>query len=201
MRRSLVAVALAVSIMACGGDPPSSPPASEGAPPIAPAFALACWDVPVDDCDRIALEGVARLPAGGPVVVAASVRGPGRLIAEFADGRGLAQAEWSLEPGEPVVFGAWGDVPAAEVRPASGPMLGPVLRYSLGHCGLDSPIDVDGALWDPAGAIDAGASEAINAADGEFRRTGVATAEFVAPSGFRVMLVRHAGRKSLPLCD
>ncbi len=74
-------------------------------------------------------------------------------------------------------------------------------RFSLGHCGLDSPIDVDGALWDPVGAIDADATEAINAADGEFRRTGPTMAEFVTATGFRVALVRHEGRKSIPLCD
>jgi hypothetical protein len=80
-------------------------------------------------------------------------------------------------------------------------MLGPTLRFSLGHCGLDSPIDVDGALWDAVGVIDAGASEAINAADGEFRRTGPTTAEFVTATGFRVALTRHEGAKSVPLCD
>jgi hypothetical protein len=124
-----------------------------------------------------------------------------RLVAEFVDGRGLAVAEWSLEPGQPVVLGAWEEFPSVAVDAASPPLLGPTLRFSLGHCGLDSPIDVDGALWDPVGAIDADATEAINAADGEFRRTGPTTAEFVTATGFRVALVRHEGRKSVPLCD
>lgn len=200
MRRLLSGVVMVFIFGACGGEPSPSP--SEAVAPAGPPIALACWDVAPDDCDRVAREGVARLPAGSPAVAAVSIRpGLSRLVVEFVDGGGLAVTDWSLEPGQPVVFGAWEEFPSAVVGPTSPPMLGPTLRFSLGHCGLDSPIDVDGALWDPVGAIDAGASEAINAADGEFRRTGPATAEFVTATGFRVALARHEGRKSVPLCD
>lgn len=200
MRRFLAGIALTLAIVACGGEPAPSP--SVAPAPAVPRFALACWDVAPDDCERVAVEGLARLPAGSPGVAAVSVHpGLGRVAAEFVDGRGIAVADWSLEPGQPVVFGAWEEFPSAVVAAASPPMLGPTLRFSLGHCGLDSPIDVDGALWDPVGAIDADATEAINAADGEFRRTGLANAEFVTATGFRVALARHEGRKSIPLCD
>lgn len=200
MRRVLASVVMALIIGACGGDP--SPSASGALAPAGPRVALSCWDAAPDDCDRVASEGLARLPAGSPPVAVVSVHsGLGRVAAEFVDGRGIAVADWSLEPGQPVVFGAWEESPSAVVEAASPPMLGPTLRFSLGHCGLDSPIDVDGALWDPVGAIDAGATEAINAADGEFRRTGPTTAEFVTATGFRVALARHEGPKSVPLCD
>ncbi len=200
MRRLFAGVVMAVVFGACGSDPSPSP--SEALAPAAPPFAIACWDVVPDDCDRVAREGLARLPAGSPAVAVVSVQPRlGRLVAEFVDGRGLAVTDWSLEPGQPVVFGAWEEFPSAVVGAASPPMLGPTLRFSLGHCGLDSPIDVDGALWDPVGAIDADATAAINAADGEFRRTGPTMAEFVTATGFRVALARHEGRKSVPLCD
>ena len=51
-------------------------------------------------------------------------------------------------------------------------------RFSLGHCGLLSPVDVDGSFWDPIDGTDpAGAEldletngEMINATAGRHRR-------------------------------
>ena len=73
-------------------------------------------------------------------------------------------------------------------------------RFTIGHCGLSSPIDVDGSLWDPIGAIDGSHPAAINAAAGQFTLAGEATARFETDTGFAVNLLRREGPKAFRLC-
>jgi hypothetical protein len=109
--------------------------------------------------------------------------------------------------------------PFVEGRPGpnGGTILGPVsqpideavaYRFSLGHCGLLSPIDVDGSLWDaldgttPAGAdldLDAD-SEMINATGGVVVVIGDEM-RFRTDSGSVVRFERHVGEKEYPGCD
>ncbi|MET0773240.1 MAG: hypothetical protein ABWZ82_09160 [Candidatus Limnocylindrales bacterium] len=44
-----------------------------------------------------------------------------------------------------------------ELRPSSRRELaeGDIIPFALGHCGLGSPVDVDGSLWEPVGGADA----------------------------------------------
>lgn len=202
IRAAVLLMSLAAATFAGCAETPSPTVSPSGAPadPTEPDVALACWGILPADCRRIAAEGLARRIEDGGVVTAVAVR-DGRLRAESSVGPALLEAAWSAEPGEPVVFGGWEDVPSARVTPASLPMAGPETPLTLGHCGLDSPIDADASLWDPVGTVDTDATEAINSADGRIRLTGPLTAEFVAPSGFRVALRRHPGAKAVPLCD
>jgi hypothetical protein len=162
-----------------------------------PTYALACYDVDPLDC-LIVAEAVRlpdRLEAPGAITVH-----EGRVRVMLADGAGLMVTDWSMDPAMNIAFGEWKPDPGARVTPSSGPA-GDVIPFATGHCGLFSPIDVDGALWDPHGPVDAAAFEANNAAEGRFERTGQGTATFVADTGFRVGLLRHAGAGVYPLCD
>jgi hypothetical protein len=131
-----------------------------------------------------------------------AARGGGEVWIEYARGGGLDVLEVAVAPDgsrslDPVDRG-----PAFVVRPESAPAQGSEAPLTLGHCGLLSPIDFDASLWDPVGQVDGDAPETINAATGTIvALAGGAQAEFRAPSGYRVTLVRHDGPKSLPGCD
>jgi hypothetical protein len=88
------------------------------------------------------------------------------------------------------------------VAPASGPLGRPgPIPFTLGHCGLYSGIDVDGAWWDPVGPIDAENGDAVNAAEGTLAFVDPAHATFVSRGGLVVQLARRDGPKHLPFCD
>jgi hypothetical protein len=107
----------------------------------------------------------------------------------------------------------------AEGRPgeAGGTVLAPVsapiepataYRFSLGHCGLHSPIDVDGSFWDPVDGLTAGGApldleadpEMINASAGFFVVIGD-DARFRTEAGSVVRLGRQDGPQEFPGCD
>jgi hypothetical protein len=88
------------------------------------------------------------------------------------------------------------------VPPASGRLAGRApMPFTLGHCGLYSGIDVDGAWWDPIGAIDAENRDAVNAAEGMLAFVDPGHATFVSRGGLTVNLLRRSGPKHLPFCD
>lgn len=93
-----------------------------------------------------------------------------------------------------------------------GPVSAPVehgiaYRFSLGHCGLLSPVDVDGNFWDPIdGTTPTGAAldlesdgEMINATSGVIVVIGDEM-RFRTASGSVVSFARHDGDKEFPLC-
>ena len=67
--------------------------------------------------------------------------------------------------------------------------------YQLGHCGLVSPVDIDGSLWDPTGywtlngapATPAQEGELINATSVEVVLTLPNTLEMRTPAGLTVV--------------
>ena len=95
------------------------------------------------------------------------------------------------------------------LEPSSVPIQdGVAYEYSLGHCGLLSPVDVDGSFWDavdgraPGGGpldLDADA-EMINGTPGVIAIRGD-EARFRTESGAVVRFERHAGDKEFPGCD
>ena len=79
-------------------------------------------------------------------------------------------------------------------------------HFSLGHCGLFSPVDVDGSFWEPVEvvregqAIDARSDvEMMNATPGVIVVTGD-DAEFQTESGAVVTLVRRPGSGEFAGC-
>lgn len=84
---------------------------------------------------------------------------------------------------------------------------GVVYRFSLSHCGLQSPVDVDASFWDAVEGITGNGRpmdlatdpEMINATSGLFVVIGD-EARFLTSSGAVVRFVRHAGAKVFPPC-
>ena len=95
------------------------------------------------------------------------------------------------------------------ISPAGSVPIGAPQNYQLGHCGLGSPIDFDGSLWDPtAGDNGAGGDltqdqhgELINATPVVLTLADATRAQMVTPRGARILLVRHAGARPYYLCD
>jgi hypothetical protein len=81
-------------------------------------------------------------------------------------------------------------------------------RFALGHCGLASPIDLDGSFWDAIDGVTAGGTpldlasdpEMINATGGVIAIIGD-EARFQTESGSVVRFSRHPGEKEFPGCD
>ena len=94
------------------------------------------------------------------------------------------------------------------LQPISAPIEdGIAFRSGLGHCGLLSPVDVDGSYWDPIeGTTSSGApldlaedGEMINATQGAIVVIGDEM-RFRTAAGSVVRFERHAGEKEFPGC-
>jgi hypothetical protein len=103
------------------------------------------------------------------------------------------------------------DVPTVSISPASEPglVVGTPIQMSLGHCGLWSPVDLDGSLWQAVGGSDAAGGpidgddeigELINATPGSFVLLTTATAELHTTGGLVLAFVRAPGALDFPLC-
>lgn len=101
--------------------------------------------------------------------------------------------------------------PSARLTATSlpGATPGVVQAFALGHCGLGSPFDFDGSLWDPIAGRDAQGGpidteeeigELINATEGEVLLMPSGQAQFRTPLGSIILLTRHVGAKSYFLC-
>jgi len=69
--------------------------------------------------------------------------------------------------------------------------------YTMPHCGVLGPIDVDGSFWD-AGP---GAGGGLDGLTGVFRLVTTSDAVFTAGGGATVGLTRHDGAKQFPICS
>lgn len=80
--------------------------------------------------------------------------------------------------------------------------------FTLGHCGVGSPIDFDGSLWDVLGAQDGNdhqvpeeqLGDLVNASSGTMTLVGAENALFRTTSSVVVGLKRHGGAKNYPAC-
>ncbi|HJP88909.1 MAG TPA: hypothetical protein VJ850_07750 [Candidatus Limnocylindrales bacterium] len=72
--------------------------------------------------------------------------------------------------------------------------------YDMPHCGIHSPIDVDGSFWDPVNLpLDMDPVQ-FDGSTGTFRLTSRNTATFTDSSGRVLHLLRHAGEKEFGVC-
>ena len=86
--------------------------------------------------------------------------------------------------------------------------LGKAYPYELQHCGVGSPIDFDGSLWDVLGGqngrdqpvTDEQVGELINAGSGSMTLIDTDHALFRTRSGLILGLTRHAGAKGFQGC-
>lgn len=92
---------------------------------------------------------------------------------------------------------------------APGARTGVTYSFSLQHCGLGSPFDFDGDLWEPTGGrdarggpIDSGGEigELINATRGQVTLVTHDQVHFLTPRGSVVALARHDGAMAYALC-
>ena len=79
--------------------------------------------------------------------------------------------------------------------------------FSLGHCGLLSPVDVDGSFWDPIDGVTATGRPLDLQTDGEMinATAGVIVvigdeARFRTATGSVIRFARHEGDKQFPAC-
>ena len=87
--------------------------------------------------------------------------------------------------------------------------VGEARDYTIGHCGLSSPVDIDGSLWDPNGAHNGFGGplneihegELINATSTVVVLVDDNTMEMRTPAGAVVVLTRHDGPRRYFLCD
>jgi hypothetical protein len=88
-------------------------------------------------------------------------------------------------------------------------VVGTAIEYALGHCGLWSPVDLDGSLWQPVGGQDpdggvidedAEIGELINATPGSFVLVTPDAGLFTSTTGLTVAFERAPGELAYPLC-
>lgn len=87
--------------------------------------------------------------------------------------------------------------------------IGVARNFPLGHCGLASPIDVDGSIWDPiSGHNGVGGpltedqmGELINSTPTVMELTDPNAADLRTPRGAVIKLARHDGPRPYFLCD
>jgi hypothetical protein len=80
-----------------------------------------------------------------------------------------------------------------------GAQVGVDYLYDMPHCGIQSPIDVDGSFWD---AVDvAPDSVDFDGQPGTFRLETSSDAVFTTSTGLVLRLVRHTGTKAFPGCQ
>ncbi len=107
------------------------------------------------------------------------------------------------EPGNPNTAVVAPHTPRGELE------LGIARNFTLGHCGLMSPIDIDGSLWDPmsghngaGGPLTEGQTgELINATPTVVVLTDPNWIELRTPLGAVLVLTRHDGPRAYFLCD
>jgi hypothetical protein len=80
----------------------------------------------------------------------------------------------------------------------TGAEVGVGYAYDMPHCGLGSPIDIDGTFWDAADALPDPVS--FDGLSGTFRLTTSTTATFTSVAGAVLHLVRHVGAKEFHHC-
>jgi hypothetical protein len=80
----------------------------------------------------------------------------------------------------------------------TGAQIGVAYTYEMPHCGINSPIDIDGSFWDAAQALPD--PVAFDGVTGSFRLTSADAATFTSDSGAVLRLVRHMGAKEFGFC-
>ena len=98
---------------------------------------------------------------------------------------------------QPVVARSANSITLLPISP-KGAAIDVSYAYDMPHCGLGSPIDVDGSFWDAAVLpLD---PVQFDGRPGGFRLTSPTEAVFRALDGSELRLVRHTGAKEFLLC-
>lgn len=137
-------------------------------------------------------------PIASPCPRTLEGRPTGEVLIETADGAPPAGATVRWDGAELEVAVAQ---PAPIILPPqSGPVTGGQVPFDLGHCGLFTGIDLDGAWWDPVGFVDIDHPDSINSAKAVVTALDADHAALRTAGGLAVQLVRRAGPKALRPC-
>jgi hypothetical protein len=98
---------------------------------------------------------------------------------------------------QPVVSRGSNTVTLLPISPI-GAQVGIDYGYDMPHCGIGSPIDVDGSFWDSIDTLPD--PVAFDGQPGTFRLISGKDATFTATSGEVLRLVRHTGAKEFFYC-
>ena len=121
----------------------------------------------------------------------------------------IAEGAGEMPPSGPFEEGRTGPNGEIIFSPVSADIEdGVAYRFNLGHCGLHSPVDIDGSFWDELdGATTNGQpldldedAEMINATAGVVVVIGD-EARFRTETGSVVRFARHEGDKGFPGCE
>ncbi len=173
-----------------------------------------CVGVGEPDCARVAEAAVAMFSGRQPVwveVMHAGCAGEAPCDPRIAPGAGARGTVHFTDAGEPVPIRFVNGVEALEptietdvfarARAASGEApKGVPFPFSLGHCGLGSPIDFDGSLWVPVGFVPEH-PDLINAAGGSLTIETPSQARLRTEGGVVVTLMRFGPALHVRLCD
>jgi hypothetical protein len=110
----------------------------------------------------------------------------------------VATAAPAAVANQPVVGRGPSSITLQPVSPR-GAVIGVPYAYDMPHCGVGSPIDLDGSYWDAAGAQPDGVS--FDGQPGTFVLTAPDLATFTRSDGQALKLVRHPGAKEFLLCS
>ena len=119
----------------------------------------------------------------------------------------VSQAVWAdrvpeaapeLIAAQPVLARGPNSITLLPISP-TGAVVGTAYAYDMPHCGINSPIDVDGSFWDAVGVPPT--SVDFDGHPGTFRLISPTEASFTASNGKVLLLVRHSGAKAFPLCQ
>jgi hypothetical protein len=103
-----------------------------------------------------------------------------------------------VEANRPVVT-SWPDGVTLAPVSVRGALIGQPYGYDMPHCGLQSPIDIDGSFWDAPDVQ--GDPVAFDGQSGVFVLVDADHAMFTTRDGsLTVALVRHDGPKRFPYC-
>jgi hypothetical protein len=132
--------------------------------------------------------------AGSGIIVAGIVESDLGLV-------GIGQ-RWDNESNHPLPQ-AWSasSEPMVWLQPSSqgGALVGETLPFTMGHCGLTSPLDFDGSLWAPEGYR---LTLPFDMTTGTITLVEPNRAQFVSDDGeLEVFLVRLEGAAPYRLCD
>jgi hypothetical protein len=98
---------------------------------------------------------------------------------------------------------------AVSATSPAGTTVGERFRLTLGHCGLYSPVDIDGSLWEPlwgqdarGGPIDTDreVGPLVNATEGEAMLVNPIRLDYRTPDGIVVVFRRIDGPRVYPGC-
>ncbi len=98
---------------------------------------------------------------------------------------------------QPVLSRREGRLTLLPISP-TGAVVGAEYGYEMPHCGINSPIDVDGSFWDPVNLPDDPVQ--FDGSRGTFRLDTPTTATFTDDNGAVLQLVRHVGPKEFGGC-